>query len=82
MTAIMGCTVEGQDRNYFEQWYKCLVLKPQLIDHLQTFKDYPIPLKHAARFAKIIIVLCDRVCILHIHHIIVSNKFDKKVHCN
>eukprot|EP01084_Bolivina_argentea_P082331 149070_1 len=61
MTSIMGCTIEGQDRSYFEQWYKCLVLKPRLIHHLQTFKDYPIPLKHAARFAKIIIVLCDRV---------------------
>merc|ERR1712087_1091098 len=59
MTAIMGCTIEGQER--IDAWYTGLVLKPRLLDHLATFKDTPIPKKHAARWAKIIVVLCDRV---------------------
>eukprot|EP01083_Nonionella_stella_P105032 301777_1 len=55
----MGCTIEGQDR--IDAWYDGLILKPRLLDHLQCFRDTPIPKKHAARWAKIIVVLCDRV---------------------
>eukprot|EP00490_Sorites_sp_Unknown_P019161 CAMPEP_0114657310 /NCGR_PEP_ID=MMETSP0191-20121206/13677_1 /TAXON_ID=126664 /ORGANISM="Sorites sp." /LENGTH=180 /DNA_ID=CAMNT_0001876319 /DNA_START=1339 /DNA_END=1879 /DNA_ORIENTATION=+ len=59
MTALMGCLPEGETK--IDSWFEGLVLKPRLLDHLKTFKDMPIPKRHAERFAKIIIKLCDRV---------------------
>jgi len=73
LTAILGSKGEPPSESEFygtvsetiepiKTQLESLTLKPRLIDHLSTFNDYRVPLKHCPRFARnVILALCNRI---------------------